>query len=105
MADNQEQAGQKQWAQVVARAWADAAYKKRLLAEPGAVLKEAGLELPAGVDVRVLEDTDCLVTFLLPPPPSGEELSEEELVTVAGGGCNGYSTYKACSQYHCNGKW
>ena len=30
----------KQWSQIVAKAWADANFKQRLLADPAAVLKE-----------------------------------------------------------------
>jgi|SRR5208282_1597007 len=72
----------KQWAQVVARAWSDAAFKKRLLAQPAAVLKEAGLESPEGSQVKVVENTDRVVHLVLPPAP---ELAEEELDRVSGG--------------------
>ncbi len=58
------------WAKIVAQAWADADYKARLLADPAAVLKEAGLDLPAGVDLRVVENTANLAHFVLPAPPS-----------------------------------
>ena len=37
------------WGQLVAKAWKDPAFKKRLLAQPAAVLKEEGIEMPAGV--------------------------------------------------------
>ena|SRR5208282_2303409 len=75
----------KQWAQVVARAWADAAFKKRLLAQPTAALKEVGLEAPEGFQVKVVENTDRLAHLVLPPAPG--ELAEEELERVAGGCC------------------
>ena len=45
-------------AQVVANAWRDEAYRAALLANPSAVLADAGLNLGDGVDVTVLEDTD-----------------------------------------------
>ena len=78
----QEQA--RTWGQVVARAWSDEAFKRRLLAEPGAVLGEQGLELRAGVEVRVVENTAEVVHLVLPAPPEGE-LSEEQLDRAAGG--------------------
>ena len=70
--------------QVVAKAWTDEAFKRRLLAEPGAVLREQGVDVPPGVEVRVVENTDAVVHLTLPRPPA-EELSDEQLETVAGG--------------------
>jgi hypothetical protein len=66
----------KEWAQIVGKAWADDKFRQQLLANPAAVLKENGITLPAGVTVNVLENM---------ANPSGE-LSEEELTKVAGGG-------------------
>ena len=74
--------------QVIMRAWKDPNFKKRLLADPMTVLREGGLEIPAGVTVKVYEDTHKLRHLVLPTPPkSGEsrELTDEELETVAGG--------------------
>jgi nitrile hydratase len=45
-----------QGARVVARAWADPAYKARLLAEPNAAIKELGIE-PGAYRLVVLENT------------------------------------------------
>ena len=66
------------WAKIVAQAWADADYKARLLADPVAVLKEAGLDLPAGVDLRVVENTANVAHFVLPAPPIGAHGTELE---------------------------
>ena len=87
--DPRRQEPARKWGQVVARAWSDEAFKRRLLAEPGAVLREQGLEIPAGVDVRMMEDTATAVHLVLPPrPPSvSRDLSDEELERVAGGYC------------------
>jgi hypothetical protein len=74
----------KQWGQLVARAWGDAAFKARLLAAPAAVLAEQGIAVPPGVEVRVHENTPTLVHLTLPPKPS-DELSDEQLDGVAGG--------------------
>jgi hypothetical protein len=71
--------------QITAKAWSDGDFKKRLLSEPVAVLKEYGLTLPPDVSVKVLEDTDTLYHFSLPPKPTDGELSEEDLAAVAGG--------------------
>jgi hypothetical protein len=74
----------KQWGQLVAQAWADEAFKRRLLADPAAVLKEQGLEAPPGVRVRVLEDTDQVLHLTLPQQPTSE-ISHEDLERVAAG--------------------
>jgi hypothetical protein len=55
--DPRQQEQARQWGQVVAQAWTDAAYKQRLLADPAAVLAEQGLAVPAGVAVQVHEAT------------------------------------------------
>jgi len=76
-------AGEKQWSQIVALAWADPGFKSRLLADPGAVLQEHGLELEPGMQVKVIENTDKVRHLILPESPSGE-LSEEELSPAVG---------------------
>jgi hypothetical protein len=74
-----------QWDQIVARAWADDAFKQRLLADPAAVLKEYGVAPPAGVTIKVHESTDKVLNLTLPPKPGLEELSVEEVQRVVGG--------------------
>jgi hypothetical protein len=70
----------RRWGQIVARAWDDDDYRKRLLAEPAAVLREEGIEVPPGIEVRVEEgedvgDASCL---RLPPRPGLEDLLDDE---------------------------
>jgi len=59
----------KQWARIVAKAWADEDFKRRLLAEPAAVLKEEGVEVPAGVKLQVIENTESTMNLVLPAMP------------------------------------
>ena len=83
-ADQQE--NWKKWSQLVAQAWADEKLKRRLLDKPAAVLREHGIEVPAGVEVRVVEPTEKLLYFLLPPKPADvTELTSSQLTGVAGG--------------------
>jgi Nitrile hydratase, alpha chain len=71
---------------VIARAWADPAYKARLLEDPHAVLAEAGIDVQAGIKLKVVENTADTWHVVLPAAPSGaDELSEEELGKVAAG--------------------
>ena len=46
------------WAKVVAKAWADVAFKEKLISDPAAVLKAEGIEAPRGVNVAETADLD-----------------------------------------------
>jgi hypothetical protein len=84
MAQESRQEQAKQWGQVVAKAWQDAAFKQRLLSDPQGVLQEHGVQVPAGIQVRVVENTAQVVHLVLPQRPA--DLSAEQLDEVAGGG-------------------
>ncbi len=72
----------------MAQAWADESYKARLLGEPAAVLREAGLELPAGMSISVSENTDHRAYLVLPAlPPEAGTSAEHEVRLAAGSGC------------------
>lgn len=67
----------KQVAKLIARSWSDPAFKKRLMEDPKTVLSEAGVSVPEGTKVHVLENTPNDHYVVLPPKPEG--LSETEL--------------------------
>lgn len=69
---------QKQWGMLVAEVWADEDLKRRLIADPASVLQEYGIEVPQGVELNVVEDTDQVRHLILPPSPS-DDLSDEDL--------------------------
>jgi hypothetical protein len=84
MAELNEQ--QKQMAKIVAKAWADDEYKQRFISDPAAVLREEGVELPDGMNFKVLEAKENENWIVLPPKPADEysaEMSEERLAAVA----------------------
>ena len=75
-------------AHIIGQAWKDEAYKQELLSNSKAVIeREFGVQLPAEVNVRVMEENLTNLYFVLPARPnlSNVELSEEQLETVAGG--------------------
>ncbi len=75
---------------IIAKAWKDPAFKKKLLSNPGDALKEMGVNIPANANVKVVENTPNSYTFVLPASPANiKSLSEAELETVAAaaGGC------------------
>jgi Nitrile hydratase, alpha chain len=69
--------------QLVAKCWSDEGFKKKLLADPAGTLKAEGVEMPAGVAVKALENTDKLFHVVIPAKPA--DLSDEDLANVAGG--------------------
>jgi len=71
-------------AKIIAKAWRDPAFKAELIANPAAALKAEGIDVPAGMAVTVVENTDKQFHLVLPPVPT-DELSDEALDAVAGG--------------------
>lgn len=74
---------QQKFGQIVEKTWNDEAFKQRLMRQPAEVLKEHGIDVPAGVNIQVLENTPQVHHFVLPAKPSA--LSESDLDQVAGG--------------------
>ena len=72
-------------ARLFAACWKDEALKARFMSDPKAVLKEHGLDVPDGIDVKVVENADDCVHITLPKRPS-DDLSDEDLEAAAGGG-------------------
>ena len=73
-------------AQLFAACWKDETLKARFMSDPKAVLKEHGLDVPDGIDVKVVENADDCVHITLPAPPAGDhDLSDDELSNAAGG--------------------
>ena len=60
-----------------------APYRSRAVIDPRGVLREFGLQLPDGVEVRVWDSTAELRYLVLPQRPSdSEELSEDSLAAL-----------------------
>lgn len=71
-------------AKVVALAWSDASYKSKLMSDPAAALAEAGVDVPAGLTVKVVENTPDVFHLVIPEAPE-QELTDEDLEKVSGG--------------------
>jgi hypothetical protein len=85
----------KQWSQLVAEARGDEKLKQRLLDDPKAVLQEHGIEVPVGVEVRVVENTDKASSMALEAKLAGEatELKASQLIGVVGGAFNAFVNF------------
>ena len=76
----------KQYAQIVAKCWADPAFKSKLLANTNATLAAEGVNVPVGMEVRVVENSAHVVYVVLPARPAEGELADENLTNVVGAG-------------------
>ncbi len=87
---------------LIERSLQDEAFRQRLLEDPkAAVEQELGVQLPADVQVRAVEETADTIYLVLPPGTSsagqsGGELSDQELEAVAGGGWSDFTAYDTC---------
>jgi hypothetical protein len=68
---------------IITRCWEDEEFKKRLMADPAKILDAEGVNIPDGVSIRVVEDTDQVRTLIIPPAPS--RLNDDQLKGIAGG--------------------
>ncbi|HEY3275956.1 MAG TPA: NHLP leader peptide family RiPP precursor [Syntrophorhabdaceae bacterium] len=64
--DEEKKAQRLKMAKIIAKAWSDGAFKKRLFSEPKAVLEEDGITLPPDLEVQVVEQTDERMYVVLP---------------------------------------
>lgn len=56
--------------QIIKKAWEDPAFKELLLSDPKAALKQAfGIDVPAGIELKVVEETPTSFALVLPPSP------------------------------------
>jgi hypothetical protein len=74
--------------EAVRKSCLDQDFRKRLVGQPTAILRTEGVDLPPGIEVEVLEDTDEILHLVLPfnTMVSKAELSDAELASVVGGG-------------------
>jgi hypothetical protein len=77
--------------QLIARCWEDEAFKRRLKADPLGTLRRAGISIPNGMTVKVLEDSEQVMHLVIPAKP--KMLADELLEDTAGGGwvCHAWS--------------
>ena len=69
-------------ADVFARAMTDSEFKAQFIADPAAVLTAAGVEVPEGLTIKVVENSSSTFHVVLPDP----EAVTDELLAAASGG-------------------
>jgi hypothetical protein len=71
-------------ADIVAKAVKDPKFREELKKDPASAIEKAtGVKVPAGLTVKIVEDSASVVHLVLPPDP--KSLSEADLKKVAGG--------------------
>jgi len=71
--------------QVQKKAESDAAFREKLKTNPNAAIEEiAGIQVPAGFKINIVDANDADLTIALPKTKS-DELSDADLESVAGG--------------------
>jgi hypothetical protein len=73
-------------ADVFARAMTDSEFKAQFIADPAAVLSAAGVEVPEGLTIKVVENSSTTFHVVLPDP---EAVSDELLAAASGGSTAG----------------
>ncbi|RVQ13203.1 NHLP leader peptide family RiPP precursor [Sinorhizobium meliloti] len=64
----------------IARSWTDEAFKKQLMTDPHAALREVGVTVPEGIKLMVVENTADTQYLVLPAPPAHPgDVSMDEL--------------------------
>jgi hypothetical protein len=71
----------KAWGKVVAKAWQDPVFAKRMHEDPAAAFKDLGADLPERVRVRVVDASPGELVLVFPPAPTDEV---EELLKANG---------------------
>ncbi|HEX4412016.1 MAG TPA: NHLP leader peptide family RiPP precursor [Lacipirellulaceae bacterium] len=89
-----DEAGKKM-SQLIAKCWSDDGFKRKLLADPAGTLKAEGSQVPAGLTIKAVENTDNVYHLVIPAKPT--ELSDADLDTVSGGAAY-YSWSTPCVQ-------
>ncbi len=75
----------KQYQQIVAKCWADEAFKQSLVTDPVNTLKAEGVQLPEGMEVSVVENTAKNVHLVIPAQPEvpeGDAVGEEREAAI-----------------------
>lgn len=80
--------------QIIAKCWDDKTFMQRLMAEPEATLQAEGIDVPDGMSVKVHNNTESAMHFVIPSRPT--KLSDLQLDSVTGG-VDLVSAYLVCN--------
>ncbi len=76
------------YAQIVAKSWADPAFRDQLLRNPRSVLDASGISIPSGIQVTITEGTaPAKFELSLPPKPAGIDADTLKRMSEPNGCC------------------
>jgi len=81
---NHQEEFSKKYAEVIAKAWSDEGFKKKLLEKPNETLKEFGVPMPEGITFHIHENGSGSCHLIL-PKKTNRKLSDDELKKAQGG--------------------
>lgn len=73
----QKDDARKKLGKVIARAWTDAEYRKKLHSHPHDALAEAGITVPTSQKIKVLEDSADTLHVVIPARPA--QVTDQQL--------------------------
>ncbi len=86
---------QKTYGKLVAKAWADADFKAKLLTDTKTVFRNHGIEVPDGLEVSIVENSERKRHFILPCGPLNM-IAREHL----GGGAGSVKPVERCQNMY-----
>ncbi len=63
----------KKYEKIIAKAWADEDFKKKLISNTDSVLKDEGIEIPKGIQMKAIEEPANTKFFIIPLKPDNIE--------------------------------
>ncbi len=86
-------------ADVFARAMIYSEFKAQFTADAASVLRAAGVEVPEGVTIKVVENSSTTFHVVLPDP---EAVTDELLAAASGGGFGSFNTCYCSINMNCS---
>ena len=91
--------------ELFAACWKDPDLKARLMSDPGKVLTEHGIDIPEGIKLNIVENTENSINIVFPnPPEKSMDLTDSELAAAAGGKISGdgdfFTDHSCCFCHH-----
>jgi hypothetical protein len=90
---------------IVRKTWEDPAFKADYLANPEKYLRDAGIPIPEGTKVKVVEHADGeeegSTVITMPLPSRLPSISDESLAAVAGGGSSSSASSASSASCPC----
>ncbi len=75
--------------QIAKQAMEDSEFKAKLVENPRTVAQDMGIAIPAGLEIKIIENKPDEMNVIVPFNPAGTELSDADLEAIAGGNNKG----------------